>query len=535
MMNKYGYYRYSDISLGAKEKAKFSTNIELQSGSTLTDLSVGVNPHNYASFEHNGYNTNSTLKLYKENSQKLGFVSKIISDEDGNFENSVILEIKFTDTVTMTGITIYSGNTIENLKISAYDGNNEIISREMNYSEKTDFFEIPIENANKIIIEISKIKEPLSFLKLYEIVFGTIRLLEDITIDANLKKNFSILGDTLSYDTLDITILEEKIDLIAQQNQIIEHVYNGTVDTTLFINKSISNDETLQLSAYDGIASLEGDFLGGYNFLTFGNLLNKILKGTNIPFTVDEDVANIGIGGYLPIMTKRKALQLLLLGTGVRCYKNSKLEFKKIEKEPQTLILNESNILKNPKIEKKEMLKSFKVVFQEYASDISSPLLEVYRGLLSPESETHFITFSNPIDVAIVYDVDDAGNAENVNRTIEIIEIGINYCVLKGQADNEIAILGIPIKPQYKKEYEKKSPKTNNAFREINIELPIMKSGGINEIGDELYKIYARGKNIVFQTFEKLEIGKCYNILGENLNVVKIEDNGNGLYEVEAE
>ena len=39
------------------------------------------------------------------------------------------------------------------------------------------------------------------------------------------------------------------------------------------------------------------------------------------------------------------------------------------------------------------------------------------------------------------------------------------------------------------KEYEKKSPKTDNAFREINIELPIMKSGGINEIGDELYKI----------------------------------------------
>jgi hypothetical protein len=437
----------------------------------------------------------------------------------------------------MPGITIYSGNIIENIKISAYNGNVEVVSKEMSYNEKTDFFEILIENANKIVIEISKIKEPFHFLKMYEIIFGTVRMLEDITIDSNLQKNFSILGDTLSYDVLDVTVLEKTINISPQRNQIIEHLYNDKVDATMFINKSESDGSMVEVSAYDGIAGLEGDFMGGYNFETFGNLLNEIFKGTNIPFMVDDDVANIRIYGYLPITTKRKALQELLLGTGVRCFKNSKLEFKKIEKQPQDLILNESNILKNPKIKKKDALKSFKLTFAQFASEEFSPLVEGFKGYLSPNNETHFIAFSTPLEAFFVYDVDNEGNVtDDINQTLERIESGINYCILKGNVSNEIAILGVPIVPKFKREFEKRNSKTSNAFREVKIEAKILDfDRNLYNIGEELYKIYAREKSVVFETFEKLEIGKCYNILGENLNIVKIEDNGTGLYEVEAE
>ena len=49
-----------------------------------------------------------------------------------------------------------------------------------------------------------------------------------------------------------------------------------------------------------------------------------------------------------------------------------------------------------------------------------------------------------------------------------------------------------------------------------------------------LYDLYSRKNSIVFKSFEDLEVGGYYNILGENLNIKSKYHDLNGIYEYEA-
>ena len=114
-MNKYGYFKYSDFALGAKEDASYSADVELQEGSSLTQLCVGVEPYPYASLELNDYVTSKPKKIYRTG--ELGLLTKATSDGNGNLPEAVVLTIDFSRYFSMTGITINSRNIIKGIKI----------------------------------------------------------------------------------------------------------------------------------------------------------------------------------------------------------------------------------------------------------------------------------------------------------------------------------------------------------------------------------------------------------------------------------
>ena len=162
MMNKYGYFKYSDFALGAKESASYSADVELQEGSALTQLSVGVKPYQYASFELDEYITSSPKKIYQ--TEELGLLTTMVSDENGNLPESVVLTISFSEYFSMTGITVHSRNVIKSIKIQAFRDNDELVSKTFSAVSKSNFYDLSFEYANKIILTITKIDEPHHFL-----------------------------------------------------------------------------------------------------------------------------------------------------------------------------------------------------------------------------------------------------------------------------------------------------------------------------------------------------------------------------------
>lgn len=539
MQNKYGYFRYADIAFGAKEDASYITNKELQEGSALTQLSVGVKPYDFASFEQGKYITSQPKLLYK-NQQGLGYVSKQLSDENGVFENPINIIAVFDNYHTTTGITINSKNLILDIEIIAYRDNEEIARNSFIAEQKEQFYPITIELANKIEIIVKKIAEPLNFFGIFNIEYGTIRTFEEKDFeDANIVSSFSVLGDTLEYDTLDLSIVDfENIDYLFQKKQPVEYIYDENIKARFYINEGEQSSEIItNLSCYDVVSNLEDDFLGGiYKNYSAKQLIDDIFSGKQINYEIDESIDNIKLNGYLPITSRRKALQSILFGSGIRCYKGDKLYFKPFNKTLESIVLNESNIIDKPQTTKKQEIRS--VVLKNHNYSKGTELLEAYHWYIST-TQNITITFSEPLHSLKAYEVtgvDENDNdivSETESKNVTFVKRGANYCVVSNKSSNKIVIKGLKYIDSTV-DYEKINPYISimGSYDDVIVETTI--SSNPQEVRNLLYDLYSRKKSIKFITFENLKIGGYYNILGEKLNIKSIKSSLNGLYEVEA-
>ena len=536
-MNKYGYFKYSDFALGAKESASYSADVELQEGSALTQLSVGVKPYQYASFELDEYITSSPKKIYQ--TEELGLLTTMVSDENGNLPESVVLTISFSEYFSMTGITVHSRNVIKSIKIQAFRDNDELVSKTFSAVSKSNFYDISFEFANKLVLTITKIDEPYHFFGIYNIEFGKLRIFDNVNIiSARINNCFSVFGDTLEYDTLDLGIIDpEKEDYLFQRKQPIDYIVNDNFMSRFYIDSGVGIDNnTVQILAYDEIANLEDDFYGGvYENYPINSLFADILGNTGIKYET-ENTDSVFMSGYLPISSRRKALQTILQGSNIRCYKGEKLVFKPLEAQISDTVLNESNILENPKKTKKQEIRSVVVRKKNYSK--SEEELELYHWYIST-TENVVITFDLPAHNLKAYEVtgtDEYGQDivdETESKKVTFIETGANYCVVSNSSSNKIVIKGLGY-TESTVSYKKENPliSANEVYKENMLELTI--SSDAQVVCDLLYELYSRKNSIVFKTFVDVEVGACYSILGENLNIKSKKQTLNGLYEVEA-
>lgn len=538
-MNKYGYFKYSDFAVGAKKYLTYSTNATLQTGSALTDLSVGVLPYDFASFEQDEYVTTKPKKLY-DLITSLGFLTADISDENGDFATPITITADFSAYFSMTGITISSRNIIKGLNITAYRDNVEIVNKNFSAANKEEFYTIDIVLANKIVFTVTKIDKPYHFLGLFGIDFGKIRIFDETQqISAQITQNFSVLGNTLEYDTLDLSIIEQdEGDYLFQKKQPIDYFVGEQKKVTFYVDNGVKNDDnTVKVTAYDEIANLEDNFLGGmYENYPFNDLLNDIFANTDIDFETTVETENINLNGYLPITSRRKALQTILEASNIRCYKGEKLFFKPLESVLEGVILDETNIIDRPQKTKKQEIKSVTVNQKVYSRGTEEA--EAYHWYVSTTQDI-LLTFSSPLHSLKAYEVtgvDGNGNdivSETESANVQFLEAGANYCVVRNRSANKIVIKGQKY-IESTVEYKRINPLTalNESYENINIELTI--SANPQEVCDLLYNLYSRKNSIRFITLEPLKIGGYYSILGENLNIKSITHSLNGLYEVEA-
>lgn len=538
MMNKYGYFEYLDFAVGAKKYLTYSTNAPLQEGASLTDLKVGVLPYDFASVEQDEYITGSPKRLY-DLSTSLGFLTADISDDDGNFTTPITLTADFSAYFSMTGITISSRNVIKGLNITAYQDNVEVASQNFSASGYEEFYPIEIELANKIVFTVSKIDKPYHFLGIFSINFGKIRIFDETEqISAQITQNFSVLGDTLEYDTLDLSIIEqEEGDYLFQRKQPINYIVSDKAEATFFIDNGIKNDDnTVEITAYDEIANLESDFFGGiYNAYPLDDLLADILRGTDVVYeAIGTD--DIELTGYLPISSRRKALQSVLQASNIRCYKGEKLVFKALESVLNDVILDETNIVDRPQKTKKQEIRSVIVKQKVYSKGTDET--EAYHWFISTTQDV-LLTFTSPLHSLKAFEVtgvDGNGNdivsdTESVN--VQFVETGANYCIVRNSSQNKIVIKGLNY-IESTVEQKKVNPLTaiNESYEDISIDLTI--SANPQAVCDLLFDLYSRKNSIRFITLEPVKIGGYYSILGENLNIKSIKNTMNGLYEVEA-
>lgn len=238
-----------------------------------------------------------------------------MSDENGNFEIPVEIQLTFANYESAVGLTFKFATATEdypkNINIKWYQ-DNTLLSEKSFELDNADFFaENSVNNFNKILITCNSTNKPYRYLKIQDIVYGIVRNFgEDELRSVNLLEDISLTSEELKINTLDFVLNNKKlIDFIFQKKQPLILSRNGVLLGTFFIESSKRKSKTLyEISSVDYIGVMDKTpFAGGtYSNETVSNLVKNILG--NIPYELDENLANKTLSGVLEPCTRREAL-----------------------------------------------------------------------------------------------------------------------------------------------------------------------------------------------------------------------------------
>lgn len=397
------------------------------------------------------------------------YVSSYISGSDMTFSTNPTITITFTSGHTSAGITLnFDGHYIpEIVNVKYYDslsvGASPIADDTFTVSSP-DFFcnhNSLIEGYKKILITFTKTKYPYSFVKVINIDYGVKYnwgIDEDTDIlNAHIVEETDSISNNLAMDTLEFTVYDEREDFnmlsldglytIVQQYQkvkvyeIIEK-YDGTelIDdpTRLFmgnfyIKDWISNAEhEITFRCVDLIGVMEDvEFNMGASYVansdTVATVIGSIMSCAGIAqsqYQISDDVKNLKIEGFLPLMSCRQALQQVVfcIGAVADCARDEKINIYLPSNLIQHVIEDENN-LEFEQIQKNDMVSDV-VVSQSFLGRGSNDV-EIFKGNL-PVGD-HKISSSSLIYAQV-----------NVSPTItvgsqsgSIIEVGLSHFVIR--------------------------------------------------------------------------------------------------------
>lgn len=535
-MNKYGYFVYEDFAIGAKQSAEYSSNETMQTGAALSQLREGVAPYDYCGLELNDYVTDNPKKLYK--SGNLGFLTKRVSDSNGVFNPAVELTITFSGYFSMTGITVTAQNIITEATITAYRDDEQVKTQDFTATDNEYFYDFSVELINKLVFSVSKIQEASHFLSIINIEYGRMRIFDDTTnANASISTYYSLIGDTLEYDTLDLTIFKDAdTDYLFQRKQPLRYTVDGITQSVFYVEKGEEGtDNTVKISAYDCISNLEDDFYGGiYENKPFNELVSEILKTE--PYETDG-TDEIKLTGYLGIQSRRNALMMICRASNIRVIKGEKLYLKPISTD-SVGSYTEETVVESPTKTKNQEVKSVKLVQHNYSKGTEE--YEVYHWYIATTYDP-IITSSYPVYNYKAYEVtgvDENGEdivSETESKNVSFVETNANYVKVHCTTQNKVVIKALKY-AESTVDYTKTSQyiSSTEQYQEVTVDdITIMSDH--TAVLNTLFDIYTRKVSYSMQTINKPNIGAFYDILGTGNNITKITNTLSGVYEVEGQ
>ena len=173
---------------------------------------------------------------------------------------------------------------------------------------------------NKVVITFLETSKPYRNVFLTHIIWGLIRVFKDDEIeDINCLMELNSISEEVSINTMDYTIrskTEYAFEFQKKQKQ------------TLYFDEAILGIYYLKDGKQVGKTVLSGDtgcgrdldnnpFMGGiYENMLVSEILDNIMEGEGIAYFLDDAYKETRISGYLPVTSKRSALQQLAFAIG---------------------------------------------------------------------------------------------------------------------------------------------------------------------------------------------------------------------------
>lgn len=406
----------------------------------------------YSTLEKNYFVLDGSFKNMNGAEENVGFWSKSMTDENGNFSVPLVLIIDFTkETHSSLGLTLRFSelNYCTHLKVQYYNAGNVLLSEKDFYPDNYEFFcEDTVSEYKKIVITFYSTNNPYRYLKLYQIDYGRIIQFtgENLT-SANLVEELNILSDELSINTLDFTIYsqDDNFNILnpkgmysalqeRQQLRAFKIANDEKINMGAFYLDTWKNEKykTMNFSAIDVIGLLDKtDFMGGMYNSTFESVVEKILTSAGLissDYEIQEELKNIPVIGYMPVCKHREALQQVIFAVGAvaNTSRSDKIKIYTVKESDVANQISKSNILKGSKeIEQGELVTGVSVTSHNYIQTTEE--VSLFDGVL--ESGIHQIIFSEP-----VY------NLSCTNASI--LSSNVNYALIEVNTSSNVILKG---------------------------------------------------------------------------------------------
>lgn len=415
---------HGNVTPNAKESFEYDSNsLMYDSLERLKQYNAGT--INYAD-PTSKYQTilDGNAKLLPDNrtDERVGLLSILQTNVSGTFTSPVTLTFESGKIYSSNGFTLtfdtHNDIYCNNLKIQWYLVTSEAIKlvdeAEFQPNSAVYFCDHLVAAFNRVVISFNSLNMPSNRLRVEAIDFGYGQIFDASEIaNIELIQQMDPINDQLYSCTCDFgLILADGMSYQMQKNQpITVNVDGENLITTVITDYKKKSNRTYDLQTSDYINVMDNiAFAGGiYDKITAGELLEQVFANTNIPYSVEEEIAAKELSGYIPYTTAREALRHILFAT--IAYANTLncvgIEIKKLKDEVvQKIELN--RIMQGESMETLSnstgvTLTAHAYSKQKYAN--SRNLEEIYTEEATPSgADALFVQFKEPFyDIMIGY------------------------------------------------------------------------------------------------------------------------------------
>ncbi|MEG2096545.1 MAG: hypothetical protein RRY65_00105 [Pseudoflavonifractor sp.] len=333
-------FRFGFWDVTARADAAFAVS-QNQDYAKITDINLedGFHTRPVATLEPGfGWPLDGSKEWLPDNAgaDSWGWWSTELSGADRAFVHPPTLTVTFTENHSSAGITLDFYATLPGaVNIKWYSLRGALLADATFTPDAFSYFcDKQVEDYGKVVITVQSMQFPKRFLRVTSILFGVLEVIGDPRVtQAEMTEEISPVTLTLPINTLDVSFFTPggRFALLDPQGAYKmfqwkqELTTYKTVDgvrtemgTYYLQNASGTVDAITQLACVDMIGILDTlEYKGGiYAAKPLHAMLGEILTPEGIPFVVDAAFNGVTISGYLPICTKRAALQQIAFAIG---------------------------------------------------------------------------------------------------------------------------------------------------------------------------------------------------------------------------
>lgn len=252
------------------------------------------------------------------------FWGRQLSDFECELSEPAVVTVTLSKPCTASGVTAIfweeSQQWCSRVMLSWYSGNT-LLARKTVYPESPRLVvQKLVEDFDRLEFSMERTSLPYRFPRLSYLQIGQeITFRDDSLVGVTLLTEHDPTGCKLSADTMTVEVYDESHIITAQENQPLELYRDGKLIASQNITASRrTGQHSYTFTAQSMVGILEEQFYGGvYDGAGVWQLMSEILNAQD-GFEVDGAFNQQAIFGYLPVCTRREALQQLAFVLGAR-------------------------------------------------------------------------------------------------------------------------------------------------------------------------------------------------------------------------
>ena len=388
---------YDDIALGAAENNTAETP-DKDYYVNLQDLKEGVEFPDYALCLPRYAKMDGGYSNAPDQLEEMGYVSDSISGPDGAFAVPPAITFSFSQNYSSVGVTLrfndYTEDRCSRINIKWYRDEELLKDQDYEPDSYNYFCYGVVDYYNKVVITFLETSKPYRNVFLTHIIWGLIRVFKDDEIeDINCLMELNSISEEVSINTMDYTIRSKTEYAFEFQKKQKQTLYFDEAILGIYYLKDGKQigEKRYSVETQDAVGILDNNpFMGGiYENMLVSEILDNIMEGEGIAYFLDDAYKETRISGYLPVTSKRSALQQLAVAIGAQgdtSYDRQLYVYP--EQTEVTAEFTGRDIFLGLTVDHSEMVTGIRLYAHSYIPSQESA--ELYKGSLTGETKLEF-------------------------------------------------------------------------------------------------------------------------------------------------